>query len=136
MTDKELKKLKREDLLELLLAQSRENEELKKELETTKAELAQRRLVMENAGSIAEAALQLSGIFETAQKAADMYLAGVRESNPGGPPPEKPASEPQDKASEPGKPEIPPETSPPEATKTGFLKKFKGFNHHTKKESR
>lgn len=79
MTDKELRKLKRAELLEMLLARSEENEELKAENEKLRQQLAERKIVIDNAGSIAEAALQMSGIFETAQKAADDYLRNVRE---------------------------------------------------------
>lgn len=78
MTDKELKRLKRVDLLELLIAQSRENERLRKELEETRRELETKELKLEQAGSIAEAALQLNGVFEAAQAAADQYLLSVK----------------------------------------------------------
>lgn len=78
MTEKELRKLNRVELLELLLQMSRENEELQTRLKQTEAALAERQLKVGQAGSIAEAALQLSGIFETAQKAADQYLANVQ----------------------------------------------------------
>lgn len=78
MTEKELRKLNRVELLELLLQMSRENEELQARLKQTEAALAERQLKVGQAGSIAEAALQLSGIFETAQKAADQYLANVQ----------------------------------------------------------
>ena len=39
MTDKELKQLKRVDLLELLLVQSRENDRLRAELEEARSKL-------------------------------------------------------------------------------------------------
>ena len=79
MTEKELRKLNRAELLELLLELSRENEALQAQLKQTEAALSDRRLQMEEAGSIAEAALRLSGIFEAAQKAADQYLSSVSE---------------------------------------------------------
>lgn len=78
MTNKELKRLKKLDLLELLLTQSRENEQLKQQLEEAQAQLSGRQLDLEQAGSIAEAALQLSGIFQTAQDAADQYEENIR----------------------------------------------------------
>lgn len=78
MTDKELKKLSRAELLELLLESNRENERLRKQLEKAKGLLANRAIEIENAGSIAEAALALNGVFEAAQKAADQYLENVR----------------------------------------------------------
>lgn len=76
--EKELKKLSRSDLLEMLIEQSKEVERLKAELEQANAELENRRITIENAGSIAEASLKLSGIFEDAQQAADLYLKNVK----------------------------------------------------------
>ena len=68
MTDKELRRLSRADLLELLLAQRRENEQLRCILDQTQAQLADRTIQIDKAGSIAEASLQLSGIFNAAQE--------------------------------------------------------------------
>lgn len=78
MTDKELKKLSRTELLEILLEQSREIERLQKELCEKNAQLADRILVINEAGSIAEASLRLTHIFEEAQKTADLYLENVK----------------------------------------------------------
>jgi hypothetical protein len=39
--------------------------------------LAERKIVIEKSGSIAEAALKLNGIFEAAQRAADQYLYSI-----------------------------------------------------------
>lgn len=83
MTDKELRKLSRRDLLELLLAQSREQDALKQELAKAKEELAKRQICLEQAGSIAEAALRLNGVFEAAQAAADQYLESIRRQQEG-----------------------------------------------------
>lgn len=84
MTDKELRKLKREDLLELLLQQSREIERLQQELEQAREQAQQSGeicLAPENAGNLAEAALQVSNVFQEAQKAADAYLADIATMN-------------------------------------------------------
>ena len=67
MTDEELRKLKRGDLLELLVAQSRETEELREKLQTAEQELASRRIRLNEAGSIANAALDLNGVFAAAR---------------------------------------------------------------------
>ncbi len=75
---KELKRLSRQELLELLLAQTEELQRCRAENEELKAKLEDRELKLSNAGSIAEAALSLSGIFEAAQKAADEYLYNIR----------------------------------------------------------
>lgn len=124
MTDKEFHKLKRQDVLRLLLAQVKEAEELRSKLAETEGRLIvaegsyerlRKRLDTKDAqinklkgrldkkddqirnlktaldkfreeklyeatepGSIAEAALQLSGIFEAAQNAAELYLRNVK----------------------------------------------------------
>jgi hypothetical protein len=78
MTDKELRRLSRTDLLELLVAQRRENEQLRCILDQTQAQLADRTIKIDNAGSIAEASLQLSGIFNAAQDSCQYYLDNIR----------------------------------------------------------
>lgn len=77
MTDKELRKLTRTELLELLLVQSKEIDKLNAELEQLQIKMQQREINLAHAGSIAEAALQLNGVFEAAQAAADQYLASI-----------------------------------------------------------
>ena len=79
MTEKELKKLNRYQLLELIIIQTEEMDKMKQELEETKAKLEKQQIMLTNAGNIAEASLQLSGVFEAAQKAADIYLKSVKE---------------------------------------------------------
>ena len=71
MTEKELRKLGRAELLELLLEQAREFEALEQRLNAAEAALQSRQLQLETCGSIAEASLKLNGVFEAAQKAAD-----------------------------------------------------------------
>ena len=72
-----LKKLSRQELLEMLIESERHVEQLEKELEATRKQLEDRKIQIENAGSIAEAALKLNGIFEAAQAAADQYLENL-----------------------------------------------------------
>lgn len=78
MTDKQLKKLKRVELLELLVEQSSEMEELREKLRQAEAALEKRDLKLQNAGSMAEAALSLREVFEAADLAAGDFLNGVR----------------------------------------------------------
>ena len=78
MNDRELKKLSRSELLEVLIAQMKENESLRTELTEARAKLAERTMDYDEAGSIAEAALKVNGVFEAAQAAADQYLENVR----------------------------------------------------------
>lgn len=77
MTDKELRKLSRPELLEMLLFQSKEVERLKNELDEANRKLEDRRICLKESGSIAEAALKLNNIFEVAQRAADQYLESI-----------------------------------------------------------
>ena len=78
MTEKELLKLKRSELLEIMLAQSREIDSLREELAEANRKLEDKRIKLKESGSIAEASLKLTRIFEEAQKAADMYVENVR----------------------------------------------------------
>ncbi len=78
MTSQELKKLRRADLLELLLEERRENELLRAQLKKSYEALVDRKIQVKEAGSIAEAALKLNEVFEAAQAAADQYLENVR----------------------------------------------------------
>lgn len=78
ITERELRKLSRADLLELLLAESRENEQLRAQLQEANQKLASREIELQNAGSIAEAALRLNGVFEAAERAAQQYVENVR----------------------------------------------------------
>lgn len=77
MNERELKKLSRADLLELLIEQVKENERLTVRLAEKEAQLQERRITLEKAGSIAEAALALNGVFAAAQAAADQYLESL-----------------------------------------------------------
>ena len=72
-----LRKLSKLQLLELLAQQERELQTLRKELAEKEAALADRRIQVESAGSIAEAALKINEVFEAAQRAAEQYLESV-----------------------------------------------------------
>lgn len=78
MTDKELRRLNRRQLLEMLIAAAEENEHLRSALEQAQSELNSRRILLERSGSMAEAALRLNGVFEAADSAARQYLTNVR----------------------------------------------------------
>lgn len=78
MTEKELKKLSRADLLEMLIEQSTELQELQVRLDRAEAALQRRELTISTAGSIAEASLQLNGVFEAAQAACEQYTDNIR----------------------------------------------------------
>ena len=79
MTEKDLRKLRRADLLEMLVEQARRFEALQKELEAAKKELETRKISISETGSMAEAALKVSGVFDDAQDAAKVYLENIRQ---------------------------------------------------------
>ena len=60
MTNKELRRLKREELLEMLISQSKEVEELRAEVSELKKKLDDRKICLDKAGSIAEASVLLN----------------------------------------------------------------------------
>lgn len=69
--------MKRVDLLDIMVIQSKENDYLKIQLDEALAELEERKIQIKEAGSIAEAALQLNGVFEAAEKAGSQYLENI-----------------------------------------------------------
>ena len=75
---KEYKRLSRQELLELLIEESEKTEELERQIQAARDELASRELRIKDAGSIAEAALSLNGVFEAVQAACDQYVENVK----------------------------------------------------------
>ena len=78
MTDKELRWMSRRELLEILIAETEENTRLRTELEQARATLEDRRILLKESGSMAEAALRLNGVLEAVDRAALQYLENVR----------------------------------------------------------
>lgn len=81
MTDRELKRIGRAELLELLLLQSEENEWLQARVEELEQELRDRDIIIENAGTIADAAFEINGVFDAAGSAAVQYLENIKRLN-------------------------------------------------------
>lgn len=79
MTDKEFRRLNRAELIEIIYQLKKNEEVLKAENADLKRQLADRRVKIANAGSIAEATVALSNIFAVAQQTADNYLRDVHE---------------------------------------------------------
>lgn len=63
--------------LNLLLEQSRENQRLHEQLQAARAALADKAICIDQAGSIAEASLQLNGIFQAAERACQQYTENI-----------------------------------------------------------
>lgn len=73
MKEAELRKLRREDLLLILIEQQRQIDTLTEALKEREAELEKRRVAIDNAGTLAEAAFRMNDVYAAAQKAADTY---------------------------------------------------------------
>ena len=80
MTDRDLKKLKRQDLLKMLLDTEEENRQLREDLDKARQQLDSRRIAISESGNLAEAALRLSGVFEDAQHAAEIYVHNIEQA--------------------------------------------------------
>ena len=78
MTEKELRKLNRYQLLEMLIMQIERADKLQSKLEIAESQLNDTEIRLSSLGSIAEASLQLSGVFEATQAAADRYLEAAK----------------------------------------------------------
>jgi len=78
MTEKELKKLNRYQLLELLIAQTERADRLEAQIKAIRNEDNQKDMQIAVLGSIADASLELNGVFQAAQAAADMYLEAAK----------------------------------------------------------
>ncbi|MCD7960056.1 MAG: hypothetical protein LUF89_11470 [Ruminococcus sp.] len=66
MAEKELRRMNRTELIEIIYALQQNKKTLREENEKLRRQLKEKLLRMENAGSIAEAALSLHHIFEDA----------------------------------------------------------------------
>ena len=83
--NKDLLKLKKRELLEIMLKQGEEIDnlraritELENEVAAKEAELQKHDFEIQKFGSIAEASLQVTNIFEEAEKAAKIYIENLR----------------------------------------------------------
>ena len=78
MTDRQLRKASRPELLKMLQQCRQENDDLRQRLEQTQSQLQSRQLVVDQSGTLADAALKLSGIFEAAESACQYYTENIR----------------------------------------------------------
>ena len=80
MAERELRRMSRTELIEIIYALKQSEDALKEEKAALEAKLQDRTIRIANAGSIAQAALDLNQVFAAAQAAADEYLQSVRSS--------------------------------------------------------
>lgn len=77
MISKELKRLNRRELVDIIYQLKKNEQEMQEEIAALKKELQDKRIRMSNAGSIADAAMSITDVFATAQKTADVYLREI-----------------------------------------------------------
>lgn len=75
---RDLLKLKKKDLLEIMLDQGREIDRLNARVSELEEQLAVREFDFKKIGSLAEASLYITDVFKEADKAAIAYLENVR----------------------------------------------------------
>ena len=75
--DRRLQRLRRDELLQILLELEQENEQLSDQNALYERQFEERKVAIDEAGTLAEAALKLSGVFAASQEAADLYLHNV-----------------------------------------------------------
>lgn len=78
MTDKEFRRLSKSDLLDIIFELQKNEEKLREQIADLNGRLNSKELKIKNAGSIAEAAIAVNNVVESAQAAADQYLSQLR----------------------------------------------------------
>lgn len=78
MTDKEFKRLGRAQLLDIIYQLQLQVDELTEKNKRLELALEDRRLRIDNAGSLAAAALEINDFFSNAQVAAEQYLNEIK----------------------------------------------------------
>jgi len=78
MSEKELRHLKRSELIEIIYQLKKNEEKLLAENSELKRQLEEREIKIQNLGTLSEAALALSDIFSAADKAAEIYINEIK----------------------------------------------------------
>lgn len=81
MNEKELRKISRSELLELLLKQTDRIKELENDIDKANKKLENKKISLNEAGSIAEASLKITDLFNKAEEACKIYTDNVSELN-------------------------------------------------------
>ena len=79
MADRELRRMHRAELIEIIYALKQSEDQLKAQNAALTAQLQDRQLRLESAGSIAQAALELNNVFAAAQADADSLKAQAQQ---------------------------------------------------------
>ena len=81
MNEKDLKKLSRQNLIDLIISQETRCENLMKRIEILEQHLRNREIPEKEPGSLVEASVAITRIFEDAQRQAEEYLSTVNQFN-------------------------------------------------------
>ena len=74
MISKELKKLNRRELVDIIYQMKKNEEQMQAEIAALQEALQEKRIRLSEAGSIAEAAVSVTNVFSAAQTTAELYL--------------------------------------------------------------
>ena len=77
MIGKELKKLSRRELVDIIYQMKKNEQQMQEEIASLRSQLQEKRIRISVAGSIAEAAVDITRILATAQTTADLYLQEI-----------------------------------------------------------
>ena len=77
MFNKELKKLSRRELVDIIYQMKKNEQQMQEEITALQEGLEDRRIRLSMAGSIAEAAMGVTQLFSTAQTTAELYLSEI-----------------------------------------------------------
>ena len=77
MISKELKRLGRRELVDIIYQLKKNEQEMQEKIEELKNEIQDKRIRLSVAGSIADAAMSVTDVFTTAQMTADLYLREI-----------------------------------------------------------
>ena len=77
MISKDIKKLSRKELVDIIYQLKMNEEHLQEKIAELEEALQEKRIKLSVAGSIAEAAVDITNIFHTAQRTADLYLQEI-----------------------------------------------------------
>ena len=77
MVSKEMRRLSRRELVDVIYQLKKNEEQLREELTALQESVDEKRIRIATAGSIAEAAMDITQIFHAAQSTADLYLQEI-----------------------------------------------------------
>lgn len=77
MINKDLKRLSRRELVDIIYQLKKNEQQLQEKIDVLEAQLNDRRIRISAAGSVADAAVDITGILSNAQTTADLYLEEI-----------------------------------------------------------